>query len=177
MRSLPTVVMLLVAASLGAAEAYRWVDKDGVVHYSDQPAPGAERIPLVSAPKPGSVPQAFTSSPSRSPEPETGYSTCLVTSPASDQTFGINDSVLVTVGTQPSLQPEDRLAVMLNGSRIENWPVGGTTHQITGLPRGAYTLVAVVTGPAGNAKCTTAPARFNVFQPSLLSPGRQQAPR
>lgn len=177
MRSLPTVVMLLVAASLGAAEAYRWVDKDGVVHYSDRPEPGAERIPLISPPKPGSVPQAAVSSAPRNVDSETRYSACLVTRPAPDQTFGIADTISIAIGTQPPLQPEDRLTVTLNGARIENWPVGGSTHQLTDLPRGAYTVVALITGPAGNAKCTTAPASFTVFQPSLLSPARPPAPR
>lgn len=177
MRSLPTVVMLLVAASLGAAEAYRWVDKDGVVHYSDQPMPGAEKIPLLSAPKPGSIAQNFTPSAPRTAEPETRYNACLITSPVADQTFGIADAVSIVVATQPGLQPGDRLAVTLNGARIEDWPTGGTTHQVSGLPRGTYTLLAVVTGSAGTTKCSTAPLRFNVFQPSLLSPGRKPAPR
>ncbi len=177
MRTLPTFVMLLVAASLGAAEAYRWVDKDGVVHYSDKLVPGAEKVPLVSAPKPGSVPQNFTPSAPRTAEPETRYSACLITSPVAEQTFGIADAISIVVATQPGLQPGDRLSVTLNGSRIEDWPTGGTTHQVSGLPRGSYTLLAIVTGPAGTAKCSTAPLSFNVFQPSLLSPERKPAPR
>ena len=45
------LLMLLIAAAglAAAAETYRWVDKDGHVHYSDRPRPGAERIELESA--------------------------------------------------------------------------------------------------------------------------------
>lgn len=177
MRSLPTLVLLLVAAPLGAAEAYRWVDKDGVVHFSDKPAPGSETIQLTPAPKPGSVPQTYTPSPPRAVETETRYAACLVTSPQKDQTFGIADAVPVVIETQPVLQAGDQLQVTLNGVRIEEWPTGSTTHVLSGLPRGEYTLVGVVTGPAGNTKCTTAASRFNVFQPSVLNPLRQPRPR
>ncbi|MEY4761240.1 MAG: hypothetical protein RLZZ200_1096 [Pseudomonadota bacterium] len=174
MRSLPAFVTLLVAASLGAAEAYRWVDKDGVVHFSDKPAPGAESITLTPAPKPGSVTQTYTPSaprPSEAPT-DTRYDSCQITSPGRDQTFGIADPVSIAIDATPALQPGDRLQVTLNGARIEDWPDGSSTHTLSGLPRGEYTVRAVVTGPSGTVKCTTAASRFNVFQPSLLSPGR-----
>ena len=38
-----------------AAETWRWKDANGVVHYSDRPVPGAERVSVV-APKPSSSP-------------------------------------------------------------------------------------------------------------------------
>ncbi len=177
MRTLPTFVMLLVAASLGAAEAYRWVDKDGVVHYSDKLVPGAEKIPLVSAPKPGSVPQVYSPTAQAPREPDTRLLTCKISSPAPEQTFGIEDTVPVLIETEPALAAGDQLTVTLNGARIEGWPTGGTSYQFAGLPRGAYTLLAVISAPDGRAKCTTAPLAFNVFQPSLLSPGRRAAPR
>lgn len=182
MRSLPTLVLLLVAVPLGAAEAYRWVDKDGVVHFSDKPAPGSETIQLTPAPKPGSVTQTYTPPPApptlpRAVDVETRYSTCLVTSPQKDQIFGIDEAISVLIDTQPVLQAGDRLQVTLNGARIEDWPAGSTSHVLSGLPRGEYTLAGVVTGPAGNTKCTTAPSRFTVFQPSVLNPLRQPAPR
>ena len=41
---------LLLAASLALAQVYRWVDEDGVVHYSDQPHQGAEEVELEGAP-------------------------------------------------------------------------------------------------------------------------------
>ena len=41
------VVAALVAASLALADgAYRWVDENGVVHYSDVPVEGAELVNL-----------------------------------------------------------------------------------------------------------------------------------
>jgi hypothetical protein len=42
-------LLTVFAGSLAvqAAVVYRWVDADGVVHFSDQPVPGAEKIVTV----------------------------------------------------------------------------------------------------------------------------------
>ena len=41
--------MLAVSSSLAVATTYRWVDSAGVVHYSDRPQPGAEKVNLPPA--------------------------------------------------------------------------------------------------------------------------------
>ena len=38
-----------------AAVVYKWTDADGVVHYSDQPVPGAEKIYTASSAAVGSA--------------------------------------------------------------------------------------------------------------------------
>lgn len=178
MRSLPLLVMLLAAAPLEAAQVYRWVDKDGVVHYSDTPAPGAEAIPLNPAPKPGSVPQTYTpSAPRAAPGSDIRYSSCAITTPSPDQTFQHSEPIPVVVEPQPSLQPGDRVSVALNGAPIADWPQGTTAFRLAPQPRGAYTLVVTLSAPDGTAKCTSAPATFTVFQPSVLAPGRRPTPR
>ena len=42
------VFCLLCAAGTALAQAYRWTDENGVVHFSDRPHPGAEQIQLPS---------------------------------------------------------------------------------------------------------------------------------
>ena len=179
MRSLHTLLIWLAAAPVGAAEAYRWVDKDGVVHFSDRPAKGAETIPLTPAPRPGSIaplqPRPTVSAP---PAPSIArYNACAVTSPAADQTFMQADQIPVTVEMDPALQADDGITLTLNGTPIKEWPRSATASRIGPLPRGAYTLAATVTGPTGASKCTSSAVTFNVFQPSLLSPLRKPKPR
>lgn len=43
MRTLPALLLALFAATAFAQGAYRWVDKDGKVHYSDEPPPADAR--------------------------------------------------------------------------------------------------------------------------------------
>ena len=48
-RSILLVLALLAAIAALAQEAYRWVDEDGVVHYSDRPREGAEQISVAGS--------------------------------------------------------------------------------------------------------------------------------
>lgn len=42
MKALVGLLLTLLVSAAGAESAYRWVDKSGKVHYSDQPPPAAE---------------------------------------------------------------------------------------------------------------------------------------
>jgi hypothetical protein len=42
MRQIATFLLFGVALTAGAAEIWRWKDANGVVHYSDNPVPGAK---------------------------------------------------------------------------------------------------------------------------------------
>ena len=44
-RSIFVLIGLLASAAV-CAEAYRWVDEDGIVHFSDRPREGAEIVQL-----------------------------------------------------------------------------------------------------------------------------------
>ncbi|NNE61472.1 MAG: DUF4124 domain-containing protein, partial [Woeseia sp.] len=41
-----SAVVLFLCAAAASAQVYKWTDADGVVHYSDQPTPGAEIIDI-----------------------------------------------------------------------------------------------------------------------------------
>ena len=41
MRLLSAIALVLLATTSGYCDVYKWVDSDGTVHYSDQPAPAA----------------------------------------------------------------------------------------------------------------------------------------
>lgn len=187
MRFLSTCLVLLAASPLGAMNVYRWVDKDGVVHLSDQPTPGAEKIPVKGAPKPGSVSPAYTpaNSGANSGDSETAptagtrfrYTSCAVSSPAQDETFNSTDVVGVGIELLPGYRAGDRIEVQLNGQRVPDWPDTSTSYLLTGLARGSYSLTVTVLGPDGSLMCAAAPIGFHVQQPSLLSPGRKLAPK
>src|SRR5262249_61617017 len=49
MRRLAFTLLLLVCSVALAATVYRWVDEDGVVHYSDQPHANAEKLQVHAA--------------------------------------------------------------------------------------------------------------------------------
>ena len=57
-----TALVLAGVSSVAQADVFRWVDKDGVVHYSDEWVPGSEVIRSVGKPRPESASAASRSS-------------------------------------------------------------------------------------------------------------------
>lgn len=179
MRILTSILCALLAQSALSAELYRWKDKDGVTHYSDQPTPGAERMPMISAPPPGSV--AAPAPPPRAATSGTApfaYTSCEISSPLADQVFTNVDAISVSINLRPALQIDHRVNVQLNGSPVSGWPPGSTSYLLQNLFRGSYSLIATVTDAAGRTLCTSSSAiSFHIRQPSMLTPGAKAAPR
>ncbi len=180
MRRLASFLLLGVALAASATEVWRWKDANGVVHYSDSPIPGAERVNANPAPRPGgageapsaparpSVRQSDTDTPS-----QTGYTRCEVARPANDMTFNAADAVIASVAIEPVLQSGHRLQILLNGSVHPQWTGTTTTYTFAGLYRGAYTLAVRVLDVNGGTVCSGPAINFYIQQPTLLSPARQ----
>lgn len=57
MKALPIFLVLMFAAGAAGAQMYKWIDKDGKVHYGDTPQPGAKAT-SIQAPSGGAAPSA-----------------------------------------------------------------------------------------------------------------------
>src|SRR5213082_744610 len=153
-RRLLTLISLLASLAV-AGTVYKWVDENGVVHYSDQPHPEAQKVdvPPAQTYKGGaSVPAMPTTGPSAPPassEPASAYLGCAISEPAKDQTFTNVDALSVVVRTDPGLRPGDRVYLTLDGQ-----PLNG------GKPRDSQ----------GGLMCQSPGVTFNVHQPSLRNP-------
>ena len=165
------LLTLAVCSAVGAAEMWRWVDKDGVVHYADRPAPGAEKFTMQSTQKPA-APAGPAPPPARtSARPaEFRYASCAITSPTPDQVFNSVTAVNAGIELLPGQRPGDRVMMQLDGRRVANWPEGAQGFMLTDLSRGSYTLTAQIVDEAGKTMCTSAPVSFHIRQPSMLAP-------
>jgi hypothetical protein len=177
MRRLASFLLLGIALAASAKDIWRWKDADGVVHYSDSPVQGAERINASPAPKPGSVSTAAPpGNPGREQEASNAvrYTRCEVIRPAKDTTFNSAvESVSADVTIEPPLQPNHRIQVYLNGSIYPQWPDNSVSFTFPQLDRGAYTLSVRVQDENGGTACSGPAINFYVRQPSVLSPARQ----
>lgn len=179
MRRLASFLLLGVALAASATEVWRWKDANGVVHYSDSPVPGAERVNAGPAPKPGGAnaapaSRAFRQADETPAPPPPRYTRCEVTKPANDLTFHGAEPVMASVMIEPMLQSGHRLQVLLNGSVYPQWGGNLTSFTFAGLNRGAYTLAVNVLDANGGTACAGPAINFYIQQPSLLSPARQQ---
>lgn len=171
-RHIIAVAAVLVAGAV-LAQAYRWVDEDGVVHFSDRPIPGAEQIELPaqrtsSGPRTPTPSSSFTRRNEPEPEPEETeyqYESLSVASPASEETLWNIEGVLnVQLALSPRLERGHRIRVYFNG---EPQMVSGTSFQLTEVYRGEHNLQAEVIDRRGQLKIRSEPSRFFVQQTSI----------
>jgi len=175
-RAFACAILLGWVASVPAATLYKWVDENGVVHYSDRPEPGAEKIHVNAAQTYKATPVAPSDS-SRKPTPAASYSRIAIASPIAEQVFvNTGGSVPVAADVQPSLQPGHQLWFLLDGSRVEGLSPNSTSVTLDNVDRGEHTLAAQVSDASGAPIITSAPVTFYVRIPSEARQRGQVAP-
>jgi Domain of unknown function (DUF4124) len=176
-RGLWIVACLLAALAAQAAVVYRWVDAEGVVHYSDQPVPGAEKIitagrsslngssaastpansnPNGQQPRPGAAGQARTIA-------------ITIVSPQPEQNF-FNDEPISVVLSQPELTPDQSVTWHLNGRELSDQSPRATQFVLPNPGRGTFAIAAIITNQMTGEVQSTPSVTFYVHEPSLLSP-------
>lgn len=172
------LVALCGAASLAQAGAvYKWTDADGVVHFSDQPVPGAEKIFTSTGASRGILGQPAPGAPAgekpKARASALALTSVAITAPARDETFTGGQQVSVSLTVEPPLTANQTVAWTLNGSPLVNQAADATQFTIPDLPRGVYTLAATVQDSVSGDTKSAEPVTFNVVRPSLLSPARK----
>src|SRR5438094_749331 len=168
MRRRSLTLILLLASLAVAGTVYKWVDENGVVHYSDQPHPEAQKVdvPPAQTYKGGaSVPAMPTTGPSAPPassEPASAYQGCAISEPAKDQTFTNVDALSVVVRTDPGLRPGDRVYLTLDGQPLNGGKPTGSQFTLSPVDRGTHVVQAIVRDSQGGLMCQSPGVTFNV---------------
>jgi hypothetical protein len=165
---------LVAACAANAAVIYKWTDADGVVHYSDQAVPGAEKIVTSSSSSNGIAVGAARGPSSATPGKKAlsrlDYATFAIESPAKEQVFFGDEIIPVRLRLDPDLKANQTIGWYLNGSPLTDQAPTSRSFTLQSLPRGTYqlsaTLTDTVTGETQNSDGVT----FSVRQPSELSP-------
>ncbi len=171
MRTIIALIGLLAAGVL-MAQAYTWVDEDGIVHYSDRPQEGATEIQLPQDTRPSrslaSAPAATISrqDSAATPAEPFSYDIIEISSPGPEETlWNIGGVLEVTLNVQPSLQQGHRVRVYFDGNEQM---VVGSSFQIQEVYRGVHNLQAEVVDETGNLIGRSLPNRFYVQQNSIV---------
>jgi hypothetical protein len=170
LRRLSIVLGLFVACAAGAAVVYKWTDADGVIHYSDQAVPGAEKIITASGSSNGiggAVPSVAGPALPKPAASGLGYEMVNIDSPNPEQVFFADQLVTVHLGLEPPQKPGHTIAWQLNGQPLDdenNVPA----FSLQSLPRGTYSIVATLSD--GKISQSSNSVTFYVRQPSILAP-------
>jgi hypothetical protein len=178
MRTALLLLLALAASGLSgtasSAEVWKWVDANGVTHYSDQPVPGATKIEV----RAGNISEARAPQPPPSDESDSGspaapasYVTFQIVRPTSEQTL-VNTAgqVDVAISVVPQLKATHRLNLYLDGKLVTGFPRNATSYALTEVPRGSHNVNAVITDADGNTIQESASVAFTVRQESIAQP-------
>jgi hypothetical protein len=165
---------LVLACASAMATVYKWVDENGVTHYSDQPHPKAQEVDVKSAQTYQSTGVATPSSAPTSTQPAVAYRVCEVFRPENDEVFLNTDTVVAKVRVDPQLRGGDRIAIGLDGKRVQTT---GSSEVTLKVERGTHALMAVIEDASGKALCTSGSVTFHVRQPSVQAPNAANRPR
>jgi hypothetical protein len=175
------LALVLLAGCVGAVLAasdegdsttlYRWVDAQGVTHFSDTPQPGAEKMQVAPAQTFSSTPVPGSQSTLPGAPAASGiYQACEIAAPTAEQSFFSPDVVGVSVHLVPELRDGDHLSVSVDGHELPSPGDDVRVFQIANPDRGAHVALAVVRDATGHTLCTSGSVTFYVQRPSLLSP-------
>jgi hypothetical protein len=174
MRRIAFTLMFLVCSVALATTVYKWVDENGVVHYSDQPHPNAQKLQIEGV-------QTYSSRGASVPAPAASearaesarpYQGCAVAQPLDQQNLPNAQSVFIRVQTDPVPRAGDRIYITLDGQGLNGGEPTGMSFNVTPIDRGAHTVQAQVRDNAGQILCQTPSVTFYVQQANLLSPGQ-----
>jgi hypothetical protein len=173
-RSLAVASLGLLAATAfadngGRTTVYKWVDAKGIVHYSDQPHPHAQKLEIqgaqtFSAP---AVPLTPSDSGSQPAEPSgPAYQSCVIAQPADQQMLMNVYSATAVVQTSPPLRRGDGVHLFVDGKQMPG-PGPSFTFKVY---RGQHSVQAVIEDGTGQIVCETSTVTFYVHQPSIQNP-------
>ncbi|MBS0366077.1 MAG: DUF4124 domain-containing protein [Proteobacteria bacterium] len=176
-RILTFTLILLAAVPLAvAATVYKWTDENGVVHYSDQPHPNAQKLHIEGAQtyKAGTIPVTSDSGVAAPAAPGPAYQGCNIIQPADDETLSNIDALNITVRTDPVLRAGDQVFLSMDGQALNGGAPTGTSFSISPVDRGTHTLQVLVRGSDGSLLCQGPSVTVHVHQVSVNNPANPQ---
>jgi len=159
---------------------YKWVDQDGVTHYSDRPEPGSQRVHVGPAQTYKSAPAgARAQSPAKGAPPAAAprrdaaapaYTRVAIETPVAGRVF-VNEgsSIQVSAAIEPELAPGHQIWFILDGQKVEGLPPAAATAVLE-AGRGEHTVVVTIADAEGTELVSSAPVPFVVRLPSVVNP-------
>ena len=158
----------ILAVTAASADVWRWVDDEGVVHFSDTPVEGATLIDTSESSRTTGARLYSNSAPSsddgEQPAEEEAfkYQSLTIASPAAEETlWNIEGTLSVSLSLTPGLQSGHQVRVYHNG---EAQMVNSTSFTLNEVWRGVHNIQAEVLDETGRLMIRSQPNRFYVQQ-------------
>ena len=175
LRFFEIILGLFLLPCLCFSQVYRWIDDDGVVHFSDKPNDNAELIYLLETPKNQSskVLPKNQIKPSDSNQNDhnkiQAYDSIRIINPSPEETLWNIEGVLsVELSVVPELFENDMISVFLDGKNVLK--TNNLRFSLKNVWRGLHNIQIEIINKSGGVVMRTAPNRFYVQQNRIISP-------
>ncbi len=160
------LILLSLLISLGAqAEIYRWVDAEGRVHFSDQRAPGAEKLDVQSGFVKKTEPETLPGPVSPDEFYPGLYTRIDLLNPTGDQTLtDPAQGVPVSLHLEPALREGHQLRLLID-DQVMVLDRNQTQLRLKGLEAGRHRLQLQVWGEGDRVVSQSAPRIFELHLP------------
>jgi Domain of unknown function (DUF4124) len=171
-------LLLAVSASASSATVYKWVDDNGVVHFSDQPNPKAQKLTIAGAQTYGAQAAAVAAPPAAAaaaPPAPAATPVCVIDTPAAGQAFLDTFSISGHV-TLANVGREAQATLRMDGLDISALLGPNGSFAVSQVERGDHTLTLQVTDAHGAVTCEGTAVTFSIRQRSAVAPGVPTVP-
>jgi hypothetical protein len=166
------MLAMLATPVCASQTVWKWVDEQGVTHYSDRPVPGATKVEISSSNRSEAQKTDVRGSYTPPPVPDQPqYQDFEISQPSEGQVFiNTGGQVSVSIQLNPALAAGDTLALYLDGRLVEGFSENATEYALTDVPRGQHSVLARITDERGREIKTTDAVHFTVRQESIAQP-------
>ena len=171
-----TLISLVLLSLFAQATVYKWVDKDGKVHYSDEPHPNAEIVELKEKTlNQITLPPVNPDTNDSQAIEQTKYQV-VITSPEEEETVRDNNGDFqVTATVTPEIKSQYLMALKLDGKAIGQPQIGGT-FQLNNIDRGEHTIVVDAMTQNGKVFASSTPRKIFLHQ-AAMTPAPKMQPK
>lgn len=171
-----TLISLLLLSLFAQATVYKWVDKDGKVHYSDEPHPNAEVVELKEKTlNQIALPPVKNDADDSQVIQQIQYQV-VITSPEEEETVRDNNGDFqVTATVTPEIKSQYLMALKLDGQTVGQPQVGGI-FQLKNIDRGEHTVVVDAMTQNGKVFASSSPRKIFLHQ-AAMNPVPKKQPK
>lgn len=170
-----STMLLWALAPLAQADVYTYTDAQGNQVFTDQPHKGAKRVQLPPSNRVTLPPPPAPPPPARTPPRKAiHYEMLRILAPAPDTAISqASGNVVVTVTSEPALQPGDGYRLVLDGSSVGE-PQSSPVLEMSNVDRGTHQLGVEIVAPDGIVIERTPPQPFHLQRMSLAQKRRMK---
>ena len=151
------LLMLSLPALAGGSAVYRYVDKNGGVHFTPRPPDSRAKPFALDQPMQLQRDPGAPSPPLQSPPFGVRFST-----PSPDQTYAASGDVRVSISIMPGLAKGYGLVFRVDGQAQNRKPLPDIRTTLHGVASGTHEITAALIGPGGMELARSAPIKIHV---------------